>query len=389
MSAVHTEYTDQEIHHFHVRYFSQLTLYQILTLIQITLILITVIKLRNKDNESNKSTDDSQNINDSLKWLFILVLSLGSLVFILVEWYGIADFLYDFAAFKNYCDIAAILGNLSLMTYLLALYLFYLYRLYATFNGSPFELSPKMTKTLLIITFSVYFAMVISVFIFQKGAVKHTPFAWNLQPSDYKWIIICEGEFSIGINPMLRIALQCIVIIGNTYYGWLFYKKCRELLAVINALRSDKDIDGLSEICKLINKQTTLIMVSTVSTSMLWSVVNILHYFGSFLQVLIYFDITINCLCLFLTFSWNDKLYKRYCTPCALLNGICCSVKHIETAMSLNEIVEIKNNHTKSDNSLNVNQCQHQSETGCNVNQSEQNVLIYENVKNTKECYHE
>eukprot|EP01084_Bolivina_argentea_P019527 36294_1 len=85
------------------------------------------------------------------------------------------------------------------------------------------------------------------------------------------------------------------------------------------------DVQSLSKVHRLMNKQTTLVMVSTVSTSILWTVANVLHFMNSFMQVLVYLDISINCLCLWLMFPWNERLYIKFCRPCAALNDFCCS----------------------------------------------------------------
>eukprot|EP01083_Nonionella_stella_P019395 53904_1 len=341
-------YNDSDVSGLHRRYFLQLTLYQIMIAIQLGLIISTIIKF-GQASKGKQLSDAEKRTKNRLKRLFITVLSLGSLVFILVEWYGLADFLYDFAKYRNYCDVAAILGNLSIMSYLLALYLFFLYRLDATFKNSAMELSRTHVTTLLVITFGTYFVMVVLVFVFQKGAVKHTPFAWSMKRQDYKWIIICDGEFSIGIEPTLRWLLQAIVIVGNTYYGLIFYKKLYDLLIFMQSQQDQRtpQSNNLQGIVKLMNKQATLIMVSTISTSVLWSLANVLHYFGSFLQVLIYLDITINCFCLFLMFSWNHALYKKLCAPFALVNRFCCSrIIGSEVLIQLDKSIEA--NHSKS-----------------------------------------
>eukprot|EP01084_Bolivina_argentea_P085773 155022_1 len=101
----HPDYTDSELDEFHMRYFMQLVFYQIMTVIQIVLVISSFVKFREQDKLNNTKTDHKHSpMKKSLKYLFVLVLSLGSLVFLLVEWYGIADFLYDFAVWKGYCD---------------------------------------------------------------------------------------------------------------------------------------------------------------------------------------------------------------------------------------------------------------------------------------------
>ncbi len=130
------QYTDSELISFHVRYISQLILYQVMIFIQIVLIVATAIKFRDfrQKIKTKQLTEDELQASNRLKHLFFAVLFTGTEVFVLVEWYGIADFLYDFAAWTNYCDVAAILCNLSILTYLLALFLFYIYRLHATYD---------------------------------------------------------------------------------------------------------------------------------------------------------------------------------------------------------------------------------------------------------------
>eukprot|EP01083_Nonionella_stella_P289368 984694_1 len=347
---------DSEVHGLHIRYFSQLTLYQVMLIVQIALIIATVVKFHQKA-KLKKLSEEEERTNNRIKFLFVSVMATGTVVFILVEWYGIADFLYDFAAWSNYCNIAAILGNLSILTYLLSLYLFYLYRLRATFNKSAIQLTPFTVKLLLTITFGIYFIMIILIFTFQKGLTVQTAFSWNMKKSDYKDIIICAGEFSIGIDARLRWALQTIVIVGNIFYGWIFYRKLYELLKFIQEQTEKKiAVDPHSQgIIKLMNKQTTLVLVSTVSTTILWSVCNILELFDSYWQILVYFEISVNCLCLFLMFAWNDKLYKRLCHPCIFINRIFCSqCFKSETLKQIEKEIELNSSKTKSDKDKNA-----------------------------------
>eukprot|EP01084_Bolivina_argentea_P296537 510728_1 len=296
-----------------------------MTIIQLTLFIISIIQFRNQKNASK--------VSSLVKNSYLFVMIMGCLIFLIISWYGIADFIYDFAKYYKYCDIAAILGGIILATYLYALYMFFTIRLYSTFKETSFKLSKMFQKTLIVVNSLIYIALIISILILQKGEVLQVPFAWSGIKKKEKIITICAGEFSIGLNGYIRIALQIIMVFGNLFYGLLFYNK---LYKVIKGFDDDVIIKsttppskstikkGLIKIYKLMKKQTNLVAVSTVSTILLWSVANVLHYYDFFLQILIYIDVFINSVCLWLMFEWNKKYYKIYCGLCKKLNDKCC-----------------------------------------------------------------
>ena len=205
---------------FHLRYFAQLTVYQILILIQIMLVIISLFQFGQKQQREDGSK--RKPVNRHMKYMYIFVMILGTMIFLVVEWYGIADFLYDFAKYPLYCTSAAILGNVLLITYLFALYMFYLLRLHTIFGQSAYSLSNTALAILIIISVVIYLSLIICVFLFERSEPISINFAWNGKGNDYKPIIICKGEFSIGLDANLRIALQIIIVVGNIFYGWLF-----------------------------------------------------------------------------------------------------------------------------------------------------------------------
>eukprot|EP01084_Bolivina_argentea_P023465 43768_1 len=246
---------------FDTQYFHQFILYQILLFIQITLVIAINIKYCRERRRSNTE----HQINYHMKCLFFMTLF---------------------------------------------------------FKKSAFELSTCMITTLLIITFGTYFILIILLFTFQTGNVIH---------SDNKDTVLCEGMFTINSNPILRITLQCIIIIANIFYGWIFYKQLHDLLKFVDSQTNESccndfnNINKLRSVYRLMNKQTTLVMVSTVSTSIIWTISNILYYNDSYLQLILYFDISINILCLFLMFSFNEKLYMKLCKPFDKMTHLYCS----------------------------------------------------------------
>ena len=304
----------------HKRYFAQLTVYQLLIALQMMLVITSWVQFRQKSNPK-------QSVNKRIKWGYSIVIIVGTLIFLLVEWYGIADFLYDFAKYEHYCTIAAILGNILLITYLFALYMFYLLRIYTTFAPSAHALSSKTIKVLITTSIIIYVTLIICVLIFERTESISVQFAWTGKKQDYQTRIICDGEFSIMLLPSLRIALEGIIIIGNLFYGWLFYYKLTQIMKAMSNY-SQRDIESnrvisrsLVKLYSLMKKQTLLVLLATMSTVIFWSIANIMHFYGSFLQIFVYIDISINSLCLWMMFGWNDKYYRKYCI-CAWCLGI-------------------------------------------------------------------
>jgi len=302
-------------------YMVQLIVYQILIVIQILLVIGAWIQFKLKE----KTTAP---IKPEIKSLYAMVMFFGTAIFLVVEWYGVGDFLYNFAAFPLYCTTAVVLCNLLIVTYLFVLYRFYLMRLYLTFRDSPIEIEEKTKNKLELFSWLVFFFYVVTVFIKERSEPVQVDFAWSGKPADAKTIIICKGEFSIGLDLALRIVLQCIIVVGNIGYGAWFYVKLRQMIQGMQVRVSDHEnqigrvgaahynsMEAVStiELYSVMKKQTVLVIISTMSTIILWSVANILAFYGSFLQILLYIDVTINCLCLHLMFGFNDKAYKKYC----------------------------------------------------------------------------
>ena len=176
---------------FNRRYFAQLTVYQVLIAIQFILIFFSLRQFRRRQ-KAKKSVDKR------MKWMFIIVMLLGTSIFLIVEWYGLADFMYDFAKYPYYCTSAAILGNIFLTTYLYMLYMFYLLRLLATFGKSTYALTDKQIKIIISIQTSIYAIFIALIAIFERTHEITENFAWSGKTKDYKQIIICKGTlFSI------------------------------------------------------------------------------------------------------------------------------------------------------------------------------------------------
>lgn len=254
---------------------------------------------------------------------------IGTLILLTVEWYGIADFLYDFAAYPLYCTTAVIIGAILFITYIFALYSFYLYRLYKTFGPSSYALKKRTIRAIVSVSVTVYIFLIIFVFLYQRSEPIQVDFSWDGMAKTAKPRIICKGEFSIGLSLNLRVALQCIIIGGNLFYGWLFHYKLHQILKGMTAFdQVDIETNGeikktMVDLYKLMKSQTILVTLSTCSTLIFWSATNILHLYGSYAQIFIYIDITINCLCLWLMFGWNQKYYKKYCI-CGWIVGVTC-----------------------------------------------------------------
>eukprot|EP01083_Nonionella_stella_P175670 612489_1 len=313
------------------RYMFQLVSYSLMTIILMMLLITSIIQFRGRAK-----------VSTNIKYSYFFVMINANLVFIIVAWYGIADFIYDFAALSQYCNIAAIVGGILMATYFYSLYLFFSIRLYSTFINTPFRLTTTSFHSLLAISTVVYIGFVISIIMLQEGEVLEVPFAWSGQTHDEEIIVICAGEFSIGLNEYIRIGLQVVIVISNIFYGLLFYNKLYLALkefdakTIINsptAVHKSRSKIGLVKIYAVMKKQTNLMFICTISTIVFCSAANGFHFFGFFLQILIYIDIFVNCICLWLMFEWNDKYYQRYCKLCIICNNVCCFKLAKKTAL--------------------------------------------------------
>ena len=253
-------------------------------------------------------------------------------------------------AFPLYCTTAVIIGAILLITYIFALYAFYLYRLCKTFGPSSHALSKRSIQCIVGASITLYIFLITFVFLFQRSEPITVDFSWNGTTETAKSRVICKGEFSIGLNENLRIALRFIIIGGNLFYGWLFHYKLHQIIkgmAVYNEedFASNRKITRtLVHLYNLMKKQTILVTLSTCSTLLFWSATNILHFYGSYAQIFIYVDISINCFCLWLMFGWNQKYYKKYCL-CGWIVGVTCfkllKNEHMQKVSQLKKSVEL------------------------------------------------
>eukprot|EP01084_Bolivina_argentea_P171820 297660_1 len=307
---------------FYIRYMVQFVCYQLITVVQVTLIILSIYQFNKID------TNDNHHISRNIKYMYMVVFSMGMLLLFVVEWFGIADFLHPFADIKNYCEIAAIVGNIALISYLFSLYSFYLTRLNATFNKSQFGISNTFYYSIIFLTCTVYIALTVASFLQNDHIDKrYVCFSWSFNQCEQ--IPICQGEFSIAINPMMRIILEIVIVFGNIFYGYLFYHKFHQIIDGIFTINENTDIEDcntdikkqLYDTYKKMKIQTTLVLVSTLSTLVFWTAANVLYYFGSYLQVFIYVDICINYLCLWLMLPWNEDNYNICCNICIKVNN--------------------------------------------------------------------
>ena len=282
---------------------------QFIICIQLILIITSIIQFKRRNAES----DDSIMHHAITKWYFIL-LCLGILVLIIADFLSISGKL-DFNLINDiYCTIAAIILNSVLIIYLASVYMFYLYRIYQTFHGSSFAVTDN--------TFNIIASITWIVCILSIGTMSYffIMFYQKNEENMAKINYFCyEGSLSVPISPNIRIALQVMIVISNIFYGYWFYESMRRFLFFtkncVGIARAKKF--QLKSLLKIIQKQSTLIFVSTFSTIILWSLSSIL-YFESIplVQIWIYLDILINCICIWLMFSFNNGYFRKYCKIC-------------------------------------------------------------------------
>ena len=321
-----------EIAHYTTSQFVEFMLVQIIAGIQLALIIISIIQFR-RFNESTPDGEERMN-PDIYRWYFIVLIS-GMFVFIFCEWYSISgDLNISFIHYDPYCIIGVILLNIAVITYFSSVYMFYLYRIYVTFKGSQFAVSDITFRVITSITIVVYISSIVGVTVIHLLESEHN--------HGYMGEVraFCAGNLKVPIHVTLRVFFQIMIVICNIFYGFFFYDQMKRFLFFTKnctGLVRKKKMQ-LKTLLKLIQKQSTLVFVSTLSTMILWTGSNILVYLKerSFVQIWIYFDILINCVCIWSMFKFNNGFYLRYCNVCAFFNDH--SVMIFSYTETMNEI---------------------------------------------------
>lgn len=135
---------------------------------------------------------------------------------------------------------------------------------------------------------------------------------------------------------------------------------------------SDEDLEhnkilsqSLIKLYRLMKKQTLLVLLATMSTLIFWSLANIMYFYGSFLQVFVYIDISINCLCLWLMFAWNNHYYKKYCICAKILGGTIFKVMkndEMKRVSALKNSIELHGGYHNTQRSNEIHNSQRSSE---------------------------
>eukprot|EP01084_Bolivina_argentea_P305250 527313_1 len=285
---------------------------QVITLLQFTLLIISIYQfIRIKKGKYGRFS--KLNIAFAIIfWYFTVILS-GMFALIVTEWYSISGY-FGFWMIDSliYCEIGAIATNITLINYFASVFMFYLYRLYVTFNGSAFAVSMRTFRFLQIMSFIIYTVSIFSIIYLH---------IIEARINDNEVDKFCNGHWVVPESIYLKISFQIIIILSNIFYGFFFYDQLSRFLLFSadcsGIVRGNKKIE-LKKLFRLIHKQTTLVMVSTSSTIIFWSLSNIFYWlnFSDFVQIWILLDIVINSICIWLMFAFNKDCYIKYCVPC-------------------------------------------------------------------------
>ena len=287
-----------------------------ITICQIILVIGSIIKI--KKYESNSYDRDP--LHTPIKICYFIVITLGLLTLIIADFAGITGalqlpqkYLGNNSLF-TYCEIICVTANVSLITYLTAIYMFYLCRIFTTFECTQFAVSKRTFHFIRLITIIIYILSICSIIYFHF-----------IQPDRVEVDAFCDGNWILPETIYIKVGFQIIIVFSNMFYGCFFYDLLSQFLFFTkncSGLLEDRKKKQLKSLFLLIHKQTTLVFVCTVSSLITWSVSNVLYWFSftSFVQFWVYFDILINCICIWFMFSFNDKHYDRYCGFCRFCN---------------------------------------------------------------------
>eukprot|EP01084_Bolivina_argentea_P090615 163246_1 len=287
-------------------------LMQIITLFQFILLLTSIIQFHKFNKKSNR-----ESMSPAIQIWYFLVLTLGMFALIVGEWYSISGY-FGIEFIKNdiYCEIGVIAANVALINYFAAVFIFYLYRIYITFKDSQFAVTKRTFRIIQMISIFVYISSIFGIVYFH--IIDHGV-------SDHNLHIFCNGSWIVPESIYLKLAFQVIIVISNIFYGFFFYDQLSRFLFFSSncsgLIRGSKKFE-LKKLFALIHKQATLVVVSTSSTIVLWSLSNAFYWlkFKSFVQIWVYMDILTNSVCIWLMFTFNQKCYQRYCKICRFCN---------------------------------------------------------------------
>ena len=182
----------------------------------------------------------------------------------------------------------------------IAVYLFFIYRLYVTFTGSYLEIKKRTVNIILLMIVIIQLSTATAPFIFSYLADN---FLCENGTYATQWILSLVASYLIDTG--CAIALSC-----------LYIKKLRQF-------RKITPTDGKKDdkLFGIVNKLTLLTLVTVISTSLLaiiaWGLM-ILPY------PLACFDSIINNVCVMLSFVILEKSYKKYCCCCIRIQNTCC-----------------------------------------------------------------
>ena len=179
------------------------------------------------------------------------------------------------------------------------LYIFYLRRLYITFNKSAYNLSDKQYMILYI--WLILTTIIVNVYFITLD--------------------ILSKEYNL-IGDLLLTSRWLLAGIFDIFWALLlvimFVKRLKAVINEVNKVDSNAQKPSIIRFNKTVTKLTILTTVASIST-----IITLLLSFipGQSFVFLIFIDVTINSVCLIFTFAVYDNEYKRYCYLCRK----CCS----------------------------------------------------------------
>ena len=231
-----------------------------------------------------------KNISIDIRFNKYLVLSLlCSVIYIYYSYFISVLSVLVFGWRPNYaCFYRQIVGIPQCLQRLIAYY-FYILRLHTSFNGSIYQLS----NTCIFVFISLVTINIISVVIF------YTISTYLMNTKDYSFI--CDRTVLLIVSLFI---LLCSDTIWSIIFTGIYIKKLMQVMKIF-------DLNDVNKIRYNVKKLTVLVMTSIISTHLIFIVSFLLQ--RRFAYQLICIDMTINNICILLSFNIMDDWYKKWC----------------------------------------------------------------------------
>ena len=200
----------------------------------------------------------------------------------------------------------------------IAVYVFFLLRLYDTFKGSVFEI--KKQNIVVILVLLIISLIPSNVLIIIISYLANTV---SCHDGQY-WSSYIMGNL-IGYS---------IDILWSLLLTYMYVKRLKKLIEMINT-----DSNTTNDKVLYITKKLTLLALITITTSFMQFLYT--YFIGVCAHSLVCLDLLLNITCVMLSFVVLDKLYKKYCCCCIKIQNQCYGIHENQNVTELAKQIKI------------------------------------------------